>query len=242
MKRKVVCMTVLTVVFLFSLFGCKRGQNSALSDLDGDLLTERTQNDLTQQKGTVALEEKQGEPAVKQPEKTEAAEKPPEKTAAEKPPETTAAAEKPQATTAGTENRETFSSADAAQMPQEQDTRKKEDVMKITVGNTVLTAELADNSSAAALKELLAKGPLTISMKDYAHMEKVGPLGVSLPRNDELITTGPGDIILYQGNSFVIYYDRNEWSLTRIGKINGITQADLKTILGNGDVTVKISL
>lgn len=114
--------------------------------------------------------------------------------------------------------------------------------MKITIGDTVLTAELADNSSVSALKELLADGPLTINMSDYANMEKVGPIGSSLPRNDEQITTGAGDIILYQGNSLVIYYDKNSWNFTRIGKINGVSQDELKEILGDGEVTVTFSL
>lgn len=119
---------------------------------------------------------------------------------------------------------------------------QKEDTMKLTIGDTVLTASLADNSSTAALKELLSKAPVTIDMHDYANMEKVGPVGTSLPRNDEQLTTGPGDIILYQGNSLVIYYDKNSWSLTPIGKINGITQAQLKELLGDGNVTVTFSL
>ena len=114
--------------------------------------------------------------------------------------------------------------------------------MKITIGNTVLTATLADNSSVTALKELLSKGPLTIDMSDYGNMEKVGPIGTSLPRNDTQITTGAGDIILYQGNSLVIYYDRNSWNFTRIGKIDGVSQTELKNILGSGNVTVTFSL
>lgn len=118
----------------------------------------------------------------------------------------------------------------------------QEDTMKIKIGDTVLTAELTDNSSVDALKELLAGGPLTINMSDYANMEKVGPIGSSLPRNDEQITTGAGDIILYQGNSLVIYYDRNSWNFTRIGKINGVSQDELKEILGDGEVTVTFSL
>lgn len=36
--------------------------------------------------------------------------------------------------------------------------------MKITIGNTVLTATLEDNSSARALEERLAQGPVTIHM------------------------------------------------------------------------------
>ena len=62
-------------------------------------------------------------------------------------------------------------------------------------------------------------------------MEKVGTLGISLPRNDRQTTTGPGDLILYQGHNFVIYYDTNSWS-----------QTELKAALGEGDVRVTLSL
>lgn len=79
-------------------------------------------------------------------------------------------------------------------------------------------------------------------MSDYANFEKVGPLGFSLPRNDKSITTTPGDIILYQGNQITIYYDTNSWNFTKLGKIENVTQEELKEILGNGDVTVTFSL
>lgn len=115
-------------------------------------------------------------------------------------------------------------------------------ILKIQIGDTTLTANLVDNSSVTALKELLANGPVTIDMHDYASMEKVGSLGTTLPRNDVQTTTTFGDLILYQGNSFVIYYDTNTWSFTRLGKINNITQTELKNILGDGDVSVTISL
>ena len=48
--------------------------------------------------------------------------------------------------------------------------------MKLTIGDTVLTATLADNISAKALEEKLKDGPITIQMEDYARMEKVGNL------------------------------------------------------------------
>ena len=110
--------------------------------------------------------------------------------------------------------------------------------MKITVGNRELTATLVANSSTEALKEWLKTGPVTINMRDYGNMEKVGGFGRSLPTNDERITTEPGDLILYQGNAFVIYYAPNTWSFTRLGKINGVTQAELINILGEGNITV----
>ena len=106
----------------------------------------------------------------------------------------------------------------------------------------MLTATLYDNSSSRALVELLQKGPVTIDMHDYGNFEKVGSLPSSLPRNDTQITTEPGDIILYQGNQITIYYDTNSWSFTRLGKIDGITKAELKKILGKGNVTAVLSI
>lgn len=118
----------------------------------------------------------------------------------------------------------------------------KNDTIKLTVGSHVFTATLVKNTSTEALKELLAKGDVTIAMTDYANMEKVGPLGTNLPRNDEYITTGPGDLILYQGNLFVIYYAPNTYSFTRLGKINNVTRDELIAALGSGDVSVTLSL
>lgn len=114
--------------------------------------------------------------------------------------------------------------------------------MKITIGNNELTATLVNNSSTEALKAMLAKGPLSINMQDYGNMEKVGRFPQSLPRNDKSITTEAGDLILYQGNAFVIYYAPNSWNFTRLGKIDNITSQRLKEILGKGNVTVTLSL
>lgn len=121
---------------------------------------------------------------------------------------------------------------------------KKEDtnIMKIKVGDNILTATLVDNSSTKALIERLSEGDLSIDMKDYGNMEKVGTIGKSIPSNNKQITTEAGDIILYQGNALVIYYDTNSWNFTRLGKIDNITQEELKDILGQGDVTVTLSL
>ena len=114
--------------------------------------------------------------------------------------------------------------------------------MKLTIGEPVLTATLADNSSVKALEEKLKDGPIAIQMEDYARMEKVGNLPFHLPTNDQPITTKAGDLILYLGNSFVIYYAPNSWRFTRLGQIEGITAQELKKILGRGSVTVTLSL
>ena len=104
-------------------------------------------------------------------------------------------------------------------------------------GSHKLTATLEDNSSATAFYNILKKAPVTIKMSDYSNFEKYGPIGTSLPRNDTQITTTAGDIILYQGNQIAVYYDTNSWNFTRLGKVDGVTQAEFKKILGKGDVT-----
>ena len=114
--------------------------------------------------------------------------------------------------------------------------------IRLKVGGKTFTATLVDNSSTRALKALLAVGDLTIEMEDYARMEKVGPIGTTLPRNDEPISTVPGDLILYQGRYFVIYYGRNSYSLTRLGKIDKVSESELKAALGDGDISVTLAL
>jgi len=114
--------------------------------------------------------------------------------------------------------------------------------IKIEVNGTTLTATLKDNVSTRALVNLLKEGPLTINMNDYAGMEKVGPIGTTLPQCNERLTTQPGDLILYLGQYFVIYYAPNTYSLTPLGKIDNTSGDELIRILGNGDVTVTISL
>lgn len=113
----------------------------------------------------------------------------------------------------------------------------------VSVNGHTLTATLVDNSSTKALKEMLASGPVTIPMSDYGDMEKVGPLPQSLPTNDEQINTVAGDLILYQGRNFVIYYDTNSWNFTRLGKLDNMSSGpELKSILGNCNVDVTLSL
>lgn len=137
------------------------------------------------------------------------------------------------------ECREAEEQEETAQETAERETAEK---MKIQVGDTVFTVTLAENSSVDALKELMEDGPLTLEMSDYAGMEKGADLGVSLPQNNMQMNTQAGDVILYQGRTFVIYYDTNSWSLTPIGKIDNVDAEKLKEALGTGDVTVTLSL
>ncbi len=110
------------------------------------------------------------------------------------------------------------------------------------VNGKVLKILAAENSSADAFLDLLKAGDVTIEMHDYGSFEKVGPLGTTLPRNDEQITTEPGDVILYQGDQVTIYYDVNTWDFTLLGHVDGADGENMRDFLGDGDVTVVFSV
>ena len=112
----------------------------------------------------------------------------------------------------------------------------------LKVGGNSMTATLTDNEATRELTKLLEQGDITIRMSDYGGFEKVGALPQSLPTSNTHITTVPGDIMLYQGNQMVIFYGSNSWSYTRLGKIDDATVSNLRQFLGNGDITLTLSL
>ena len=115
-------------------------------------------------------------------------------------------------------------------------------MMNMEVNGTTIQVKLYENSSAEAVKELLKKGPFTIEMKDYAHMEKFGSFGVQLPTNDERTTTEAGDVILSEGNLLVLYYAPNTWNFTRLGRVRNLSEAELRAVPGKGDITATLTL
>ena len=114
--------------------------------------------------------------------------------------------------------------------------------LKIHVNDTTFTATLEENSSAKAFAEFLTQGDMTLDMHDYGSFEKVADLPRSFPRNDKQIDTDAGDIILYQGNSITIYYDKNSWNFTRLARIDNVNKKRLQQILGKGNVKATFSV
>ena len=112
----------------------------------------------------------------------------------------------------------------------------------LKVGGNSMTATLTDNEATRELTKLLEQGDMTIRMSEYGGFEKVGALPQALPTSNTQITTVPGDIMLYQGNQMVIFYGSNSWSYTRLGKIDGATVSNLRQFLGNGNITLTLSL
>ena len=114
--------------------------------------------------------------------------------------------------------------------------------LKIHVNDTTFTATLEENSSAKAFAEFLTQGDMTLDMHDYGSFEKVADLPRSFPRNDTQIDTDAGDIILYQGSTITIYYDKNSWNFTRLARIDNVNKKRLQQILGKGNVKATFSV
>jgi len=105
--------------------------------------------------------------------------------------------------------------------------------MNITLNGQTFTAALADTPAADALQQQL---PLTLNLRDYNRNEKVGPLPQTLPANDEAVGyIEAGDILLWQGDSLVIFYESfaTPYRYTRLGKIDNV--ANLKSAVGAGE-------
>ena len=102
-------------------------------------------------------------------------------------------------------------------------------MMNIEVNGMNIHVKLCDNSSDQAVNELPRKGHLTFPMKGYANMEKFGGFGTQFPANDEHITTEAGDVILSAGNLLVIYYAPNTRNFTWFGKVQNLSESELKS-------------
>lgn len=124
----------------------------------------------------------------------------------------------------------------------ETETEDKEKMMQMKINGTAVNVSWENNESVAALTDMCKDAPLEIQMSMYGGFEQVGPLGRNLPRNDSQTTTSAGDIVLYSGDQIVVFYGSNSWSYTRLGHITDQDNEGMAALLGNGDVTITISM
>lgn len=125
-----------------------------------------------------------------------------------------------------------FTGFTAAAFGEESDAMK----IKMTTGNTVLTATMLDNATSRDFMSLL---PLTLTLRDYAGTEKVSDLPRKLSTEGAPAGSDPsvGDITLYApwGNLAIFYKDfEYARGLILLGRID--TGVDEVSGL-NGDVT-----
>ena len=70
----------------------------------------------------------------------------------------------------------------------------------------------------------------------------MGGLGFSLPTSNEQINAQPGDIVLYNGSNICMFYGTNSWNYTLLGKIDGLSESELRTFLKAGESNISVTL
>ena len=113
--------------------------------------------------------------------------------------------------------------------------------MYITIDGETQSVTLVDNDATRELVAALQDAPITVTLNDN-NFEIWGPLGRSLTTKNEQMTAQPGDIVLYNGSNICIFYANNSWSYTRLGKIDGLSESELRTFLKAGESNIKVTL
>ena len=115
-------------------------------------------------------------------------------------------------------------------------------LMYITIDGVSKTATLVDNAATQALVAKLQEAPVTVTLNSSGGFEIWGGLGFSLPTSNEQINAQPGDIVLYNGSNICMFYGTNSWSYTRLGKIEGLSESELRTFLKAGESNISVTL
>ena len=114
--------------------------------------------------------------------------------------------------------------------------------MYITIDGQTQTVTLVDNQATKTLIEKLQQAPVTVTLNSNGGFEIWGALGFSLPTSNEQINAQPGDVILYNGSNICIFYGTNSWSYTSLGKIDGLSESELRTFLKAGESNISVTL
>ena len=114
--------------------------------------------------------------------------------------------------------------------------------MYITIDGVTKSATLVDNAATRELVARLQSAPVTVTLNASGGFEIWGSLGFSLPTSNEQVNAQPGDIVLYNGSNICMFYGTNSWSYTRLGKIDGLTESELRTFLQAGESNISVTL
>ena len=114
--------------------------------------------------------------------------------------------------------------------------------MYITIDGRTEAVTLTNNSATQALVAKLQEASVTVTLNSSGGFEIWGALGFSLPTSNEQINAQPGDIVLYNGSNICMFYGTNSWSYTLLGKIDGLSESELRTFLKAGESNISVTL
>ena len=114
--------------------------------------------------------------------------------------------------------------------------------MYITIDGRTEAVTLTNNSATQALVAKLQEASVTVTLNSSGGFEIWGALGFSLPTSNEQINAQPGDIVLYNGRNICMFYGTNSWNYTLLGKIDGLSESELRTFLKAGESNISVTL
>lgn len=114
--------------------------------------------------------------------------------------------------------------------------------MYITIDGRTEAVTLTNNSATQALVAKLQEASVTVTLNSSGGFEIWGALGFSLPTSNEQINAQPGDIVLYNGSNICMFYGTNSWNYTLLGKIDGLSEGELRTFLKAGESNISVTL
>ena len=136
----------------------------------------------------------------------------------------------------------TCCSSDSEVKAENNSTNNMNQTMYITIDGVTKSATLVDNAATRELVARLQSAPVTVTLNASGGFEIWGSLGFSLPTSNEQVNAQPGDIVLYNGSNICMFYGTNSWSYTRLGKIDGLTESELRTFLQAGESNISVTL
>lgn len=110
--------------------------------------------------------------------------------------------------------------------------------MHLYINGTEVPVIWEENYSVYDL-QILARDDLTIEMSDSKGILKQGLIGESISNDATLVTTEPGDIVLYSGYEMIIFYGSATNVYTRVGKID-LPEDEIAALLSDGDATITL--
>ena len=114
--------------------------------------------------------------------------------------------------------------------------------MYITIDGRTEAVTLTNNSATQALVAKLQEASVTVTLNSSGGFEIWGALGFSLPTSNEQINAQPGDIVLYNGSNICMFYGTNSWKYTLLGRIDGLSESELRTFLKAGESNISVTL
>ena len=110
--------------------------------------------------------------------------------------------------------------------------------MHLYINGTEVPVTWENNESVYDL-QILARDGLTIDMSDYYAIGQNGLIGQSIANDGEVVTTSPGDIVLYSGYEMIIFYGSVKGVYTEVGKID-LPEDEITALLSDEDAVITL--